>query len=159
MSASYGVQSSASITLVDNILGGRGPVPGPGSSGDNVALFNFGAGTATLVNNDFYTNLSSGTPTAVYASTGDAGGFTRFSTAAAVDLCSFNGCLLSEGTLVSYPAFVAPGTGDFHLQSTSACKGAGADPTSWVSSGLARRDMDLEARPQGAWDIGADEIP
>ena len=141
LSGSYGVEASSDITLVDNILGGHGPVPTAGASGDNVALFISG-GTSTLANNDFYTNLSSGTPTAVYAPTGDAGAYTHFATAAAVNGCSFNGCLLSEGALVAYPAFVAPGTGDFHIQSTSVCKGAGADPTPWAAS---------EASPAATW--------
>lgn len=159
LSASYGVQSYGDITLVDNVLGGHGPVASAGATSDNVAFFSYSTGTSKLVNNDFYTPLTSGTANAVYASVGDAGAFQYYATPPTIDSCGFNGCLLAQGTLVADPSFSGPSAGDFHILGVSPCRGAGADPSQWTDAGIARRDMDLEARPQGSWDIGADEIP
>lgn len=57
------------------------------------------------------------------------------------------------GSFSGAPAFVDPATDDYHLRPTSAARGQ-ADPNATL-----RLDIDGEPRPQGAFDIGADEIP
>ena len=57
------------------------------------------------------------------------------------------------GNLVGAPAFVGEATRDYHIGPTSAAHGAGH------ASGMIDYDVDGERRPQGAYDIGADEIP
>jgi len=54
---------------------------------------------------------------------------------------------------LSRPDFVDRAGGNYHLLSTSQARDAG-DPST-----ASERDLDDEARPQGAWDVGADEIP
>jgi len=60
---------------------------------------------------------------------------------------------------VTYPLFVDPDSGDFHLQSDSPCIDNGIDPVpDYIGPDLVEFDFDGDARPYGAgWDIGADE--
>jgi len=70
-----------------------------------------------------------------------------------IDSCAFTGCKHASATLVGD----CQASVDLHLPSSSLCKGAGTDPKAVVPRTIL--DCDGQARPLGAWDIGADEIP
>jgi hypothetical protein len=67
--------------------------------------------------------------------------------------CTFLGCSAAEGNILSNCGV----TGDFHIPAGSACKSSGIPPSAIDPSSFL--DIDGESRPQGSWDIGADEIP
>jgi hypothetical protein len=59
---------------------------------------------------------------------------------------------------VTYPLFVDPDSGDYHLQNSSPCIDSGVDPTTYINPVLVEFDFEGDARPYGAgWDIGVDE--
>ncbi len=54
---------------------------------------------------------------------------------------------------IAAPAYAAPTAGDYHLTPASEARG-----TSTAPSAMAAPDLDGEARPRGALDVGADEL-
>lgn len=54
---------------------------------------------------------------------------------------------------IAMPGYVSPATGDYHLTPLSEARG-----TSTAPAAMAAPDVDGEARPRGALDVGADEI-
>jgi hypothetical protein len=67
--------------------------------------------------------------------------------------CTFTACQQSSSNIANN---CGVGT-DFHIPAGSACQSAGVAPTAVYSASFS--DLDGETRPQGSWDIGADEIP
>lgn len=80
-------------------------------------------------------------------------------TSSSVNACGWDGCTAANGNIKADPLFVAPASGDFHIQSTSPCRDTGIDPVpTYIGPGLVDFDFEGDPRPYGpGWDIGADE--
>jgi len=73
--------------------------------------------------------------------------------AASVDGCAWTGCLAASSTVAGDCGI---GATDFHITTASACKSTGTNPSAVYAASFS--DLDGVIRPQGNWDIGADEI-
>ncbi len=85
---------------------------------------------------------------------GDAGGeFDVYSGTPTANYCDIQGGFSGQGNIQNDPRFVAPATGDFHIQPTSPCVDRG---TAMTAPSI---DFDGDPRPAGSGiDIGADEL-